>query len=119
MKPAVKQSPNINQEELIKQLKDLLNDYPVTSFCKLQCIDPIINAYKYYVIEIKEAVGGGFNLTCTYGRINSTQNEKIYIKNGSEKSCRIKAEKLRSEKIKKGYTEVDNGRYQSGLTKLV
>lgn len=97
--------------ECINILKDLLNDYPVTSYCKLHCINQVKNQYKYYIIEIKESSTTGYDLIATYGRINSSKMVKVYIKNGSEKSCKVKAEQLRKAKLNKGYQEVENGAF--------
>lgn len=109
-----------NRQEMLDLLKDLLNDYPVKSYCKLQHIDNSKNIYKYYIIEIKaSSKGNGFDLICTYGRIKSSINKKQYMNNSTELKCKEYAEKLRAQKLKKGYIEVESGIMAQGLTKIV
>lgn len=109
-----------SRAEKIALLKDLLNDYPVKSCCKLQHINNSKNIYKYYIIEIKtSSKGDGFDLICTYGRIKASMNKKQYITNSTELKCKQYAETLRASKIKKGYIEVESGSMAQGLTKIV
>lgn len=109
-----------SRQNMIALLKDLLNDYPVKSYCKLQHIDSTKNIYKYYIIEIKASTkGDGFDLICTYGRIKASMNKKQYMQNSTELKCLQYAEMLRTQKLKKGYVEVESGSMAQGLTKIV
>lgn len=95
-----------NGKEL-ELLQELLNAYPVTSYCRLQCVNKNKNQYKYYVIMINPNQDNTYDLVVNFGRINSSKSQKIYLKNETEQNCKKYAEKLYNEKIKKGYLVVE------------
>ena len=91
----------------LELLQDLLNAYPVTSYCKLQCVNQQKNQYKYYIIMVNPNQDNSYSLVVNYGRINSSKMEKVYLEKSTESVCKKQAEKLYNEKVKKGYVVVE------------
>lgn len=82
------------------------NPYKVEEVRYFNYFDPAANSNKFYVAEVDSNTNGEFRFLATYGRVGS--DGQICAKAFSSLSAAKSAmEKKISEKIKKGYVEVD------------
>jgi predicted DNA-binding WGR domain protein len=74
---------------------------------RLENINPAKNAKKFYELWIKPTKDMRASLVAVYGRIGSKGTTKVKLPNSSESACRIEAENVLEERIKREYVIVE------------